>query len=116
MFFRSETEKRVAMELDKNGLLFFANAKGRIGTQGSPVSDSSGLLNGRLEVDFLVFHKGKCIILEVDGLHHQYAKQSNRDHVRDRVLLREGISTARFTAKECYEQTKEVVIEFLNLF
>jgi hypothetical protein len=38
------------------------------------------------------------------------------DDVRDRLLLREGIPTARFTAQECDEHPDEVVAEFLNLF
>ena len=39
-----------------------------------------------------------------------------RDYSRDRLLLREGIATARFTASECYENTKAVIKEFLELF
>ena len=56
------------------------------------------------------------MILEVDGNHHQESLQITRDYVRDRVLLREGIPTVRFEAKECFEQPENVVIEFLNMF
>jgi hypothetical protein len=34
----------------------------------------------------------------------------------DRVLLREGIPTPRFTAFECINKTVDVVTEFLELF
>lgn len=56
------------------------------------------------------------MILEVDGQHHQEGTNTIRDYVRDRVLLREGIPTARFTAQECLNQTSDVVTEFLELF
>jgi hypothetical protein len=116
MYFRSKAEIKIAEELDNKGVLFFANARGRIGRQGSPISDASGWLTGRIEVDFLVFYRGKHMILEVDGNHHQESLQIARDYVRDRVLLREGIPTVRFAAKECFEQPENVVIEFLNMF
>ncbi|MBD2771394.1 DUF2726 domain-containing protein [Iningainema tapete] len=116
MYFRSAAEIKIAEELDKQEILFFANSRGRVGRQGSPVSDASGWLTGRVEVDFLVFYKRKCIILEVDGQHHQESLQTSRDYLRDRVLLREGIPTVRFTAKECFERAADVVTEFLNIF
>ncbi|MBD2167322.1 DUF559 domain-containing protein [Calothrix membranacea FACHB-236] len=116
MYFRSKAEIKVAEELDKYEVLFFANSRGRIGKQGSPVSDASGWLTGRVETDFLVFYKRKCMILEVDGQHHQESLQITRDYVRDRVFLREGIATVRFAAKECFEQTADVIVEFLNMF
>ena len=81
-----------------------------------PASKAIGYLFGRVEVDFLIFKNGKCTILEVDGQHHQEGSQTVRDYVRDRVLLREGISTARFTAQECLNNTANVVTEFLKLF
>ena len=73
-------------------------------------------MTGRLEIDFLVFHKGKCISLEIDGKHHQENGQTHRDYIRDRLLLREGIATARFTAQECMESPDAAIEEFLNLF
>lgn len=114
MYFRSGVEIKIAEQLDKRGVLFFANTRGRISSNGSPVSDMT--MTGRLEVDFLVFHKGKCISLEVDGKHHQQQGNTERDYVRDRVLLREGIATARFTAGDCRRDAESVVTEFLNLF
>ena len=111
MYFRSQVEMKVAQELHKRGVTFFANTRGCYSLEGSPVSKK--LLNGRVELDFLVFHQGKCLILEIDGIHHK--KQTERDYSRDRVLLREGISTVRFTAKECQERTADVVTEFLSI-
>jgi very-short-patch-repair endonuclease len=55
------------------------------------------------------------MILEVDGQHHHEGSQTVRDYLRDRVLLREGIPTARFTAQECLNQTADVITEFLKL-
>jgi hypothetical protein len=115
MYFRSKAEIKVAEQLDKRGVLFFANVRGRISGDGSPVSVNAGLI-GLLELDFLVFYKGKCISLEVAGRHHEEQGQVARDYTRDRVLLREGIATARFTANECTYQTVMVVDEFLNMF
>lgn len=57
MMFRSPVEVKIAEALDRRGLLFFGNARGRIGGQGSPLSAST--LTGRLEIDFLVFHRTK---------------------------------------------------------
>jgi very-short-patch-repair endonuclease len=56
------------------------------------------------------------MVLEVDGKHHQEGTQTIRDYVRDRVLLREGIPSARFTAQECLSRAADVVTEFLNMF
>jgi len=112
MYFRSESEIRIAEKLDEAGVLFFANARGRISSKDSPISSE---YPGRLEVDFLVCHQGKCMTLEVDGKHHQENGQALRDYTRDRLLLREGIPTVRFTANECFHRASEVVSEFLKI-
>ena len=111
MYFRSKVEMKVAQELDKRGVTFFANVRGRYSLDNAPVSKE--LLNGRVELDFLVFHQGKCAILQVDGPQHK--GQRERDYAGDRVLLREGIPTVRFTDKECREKTGDVVTEFLGV-
>ncbi|PNJ93200.1 hypothetical protein CEP14_13910 [Cylindrospermopsis raciborskii C04] len=111
MYFSSKVEMKVAQELDKRGVTFFANVRGRYSLEGSPVSKD--LLNGRVELDFLVFHRGKCAILQVDGPQHK--GQRERDYAGDRVLLKEGIPTVRFTDKECRERTGDVVTEFLGV-
>jgi hypothetical protein len=116
MYFRSKTEVKIAEELYSRNVLFFANARGQVGRQGSPASEVSEQLTGRIEVDFMVFYKGKCMLLEVDGQHHQEGSQTFRDYIRDRILLREGIPTVRFKADECFNRPADVVTEFLNIF
>ena len=87
MYFRSKVEMKVAKELHKRGITFFANARGCYSLDNSPISRK--LLNGRIEIDFLVFHRGKCAILQVDG--PQYQGQRERDYAGDRILLKQGI-------------------------
>jgi very-short-patch-repair endonuclease len=111
MYFRSKVEMKMAQELQKRGVTFFANAKGCYSLEGSPVS--AQYLNGRVEVDFLIFHRGKCVILQIDGPQHK--DQRARDYAGDRVLFREGIPTMRFTAKECQERMEAVVSEILKM-
>jgi very-short-patch-repair endonuclease len=114
MYFRSECEIKIAQALDKSGLLFFANVRGRINEDNLPVS--SPQINGRVELDFLIFNQGKALILEVDGNHHQEGGQTLRDYIRDRVLLSENIPTVRFTAQECFNNPTAVVKEVMQLF
>ena len=116
MYFRSQAEIAIAEELDKRNVLFFGNVRGRLNEQDLPAAKTSQSLSGRVELDFLVFKARKCMILEVDGQHHQQGTNTIRDYVRDRVLLREGLPTARFTAQECLNKTADVVTEFLELF
>lgn len=113
MYFRSQAELAIAKELNQVGVLFFANVRGRIDTGPSPIAQTQH--NGRLELDFLVFRGGKVYSLEVDGSQHNGSGQAIRDYGRDRLLLREGIPTARFTAQECLQYPAQVVQEFLAL-
>lgn len=55
VYFRSKSEIKIAEELDNKGVLFFANARGRIGRQGSPISDASGWLTDALKLTFWRF-------------------------------------------------------------
>jgi len=113
LYLRSEAEVRIAEALDKAGVLFFANARGRVGLQDTLVSDTQ--LTGRVEVDFMVFYQGRCVILEVDGGHHGEAGQTIRDYARDRVLLRSGVPTVRFVAQDCMTRPQAVVSEVLAI-
>lgn len=70
----------------------------------------------RLETDFLVFLRGQCICLEVDGRQHQQSEHALRDFAKERVLLKEKIPTVRFPAQDCLGQPEKVVTEFLSLF
>jgi len=76
---------------------------------------SNEQLTGRVETDFLVFYQGKCLILEVDGQHHLEDGQVIRDYARDRVLLRAGLPTVRFMARDCLERPQDVVAEFMTI-
>ena len=69
----------------------------------------------RRELIWLRFYQGRCLILEVDGQHHSEEGQTIRDYARDRVLLRSGVPTVRFTAKDCMIRPEEVVAEFLSI-
>lgn len=113
LYLRSEAEVRIAKALEQTGLLYFANARGRVGLQDTVVSN--GQLTGRVEADFMVFYQGVCLILEVDGQHHNEQDQAVRDYARDRVLLKAGVPTVRFTAKDCLEHPQKVVAEFLSI-
>lgn len=113
LYLRSLAEMKIAEALDKSGVLFFANARGRVGLQDTLVSNEQ--LTGRVEADFLVIHRGKCMILEVDGQHHLEEGQTIRDYARDRVLLRSGVPTVRFTGRDCIEHPSAVVSEFLSI-
>jgi very-short-patch-repair endonuclease len=113
LYLRSEAEVRIAEAPDKAEILFFANARGRVGLQETIISN--GQLTGRVEADFLVFSQGKCVVLEVDGAHHAEGEQVIWDYARDRVLLRSGVPTVRFTAKDCMERPDEVVAELLSI-
>jgi very-short-patch-repair endonuclease len=113
LYLRSEAEVRIAEALEKTGLLYFANARGRVGLKDTIVSDSQ--LTGRVEADFMVFYQGVCLILEVDGQHHNAQDQAVRDYARDRVLLRAGLPTVRFTAKDCLQRPQQVVAEFVSI-
>lgn len=113
LYLRSESEVKIAEALDRTGLLFFANARGRVGLHETIVSNRQ--LTGRVEADFLIFSQGKCVVLEVDGMHHSEGSQVIRDYARDRILLRSGVPTVRFTAKDCIDRPDEVVAEMLAI-
>lgn len=113
LYFRSEAELRIAKILDQEEVLFFANARGRVGLLDAPVSNNQS--NGRVEADFMLFHKGRCLILEVDGQHHLEGGQTVRDYARDRMLLRAGLPTIRFTGKDCLDRPQAVVAECLSI-
>lgn len=105
LYFRSEAEKRVAMILDKTGVLFFPNCMGR-------VKNEEGVRETR-EPDFLVCDRGKWGIMEIDG--QAYHRTAAIDHQRDRGFRSYGIRVVeRFTATECFEDAPGVVKRFLQ--
>lgn len=104
--FRSKTEVKIAEALEKEKILFFPNCKARLGFTERQ----------NLEPDFLICHKGKLGILEIDGSPYHPATRSAHEHKRDRLFLAHGISLVqRFDANECYENPENVVKQFLYL-
>lgn len=103
LFFRSPIERAVAQALERAGLTFFQNPRGRTKLQPGRTT---------VEVDFLVLHRGRTLIVELDGKQHD--RQRLRDYQRDRAFLRQGFPCIRFAASEC--RTDAVVAEILATF
>ena len=101
-----QAELDIAIAFENRGILFFANSRCRIQDRlGTPETK---------EVDFLVCHKGKVRILEIDG--REFHQQSSLDYARDRLFEKNGIRTTRYTASECMSNPDAVVEEYLELF
>jgi hypothetical protein len=107
LYFRSQSEIRIAEALDRAGALFFPNCKGRIG----PASNRQNR-----EPDFLVCHNGKWGILEIDGEPFHPPSRTVHDHARDRLFREQGVRLVEhFDATECYKNPDGIVGRFLNL-
>lgn len=107
LYFRSQSEIRIAEALDRAGVLFFPNCRGRL---------SSGTACENREADFLICHDGKWGILEVDGEPFHPPSRTVQDHARDRAFRERGVRLVEhFDATECYERADEVVARFLGL-
>ncbi|NJK64998.1 MAG: hypothetical protein HC921_21860 [Synechococcaceae cyanobacterium SM2_3_1] len=76
LVFRSPAELKVAQVLEARGLLFFANARGR-------VPNRMGVTETR-EPDLMVVYGGEVRILEVDG--REFHPSAAEDHKRDRTF------------------------------
>jgi hypothetical protein len=104
--FRSQTEGRIAEELDRRKVLFFPNCKARLGFRERE----------NREPDFLVCYEGKWGILEVDGPDSHPPSRAAEDHERDRLFKQHGILfVEHFDASECWENADGVVKKFLEL-
>lgn len=104
--FRSQSERRIADALDKVKVLFLPNCLGRLG-----VSDRQNR-----EADFLVCHKGRWGILEVDGEPFHPPSRTVHDHERDRLFKAHGIKVIEhYDATKCYNNPEEVVRGFLDI-
>jgi hypothetical protein len=107
LYFRSQSEIRIAEALDRASVMFFPNCRGRLGLLASRENK---------EADFLVCHSGKWGILEVDGEPFHPPTLTAQDHARDRAFREHGIRLVEhFDATECYEKAGEVVARFLRL-
>jgi Protein of unknown function (DUF559) len=101
--FGSLGEVAIAEVLDKLGVLYFANCKARLGKKDA---------RKNLIPDFLICHKGKWAILEVDGSFHE--NKASEDHERDRVFDDYGVRTQRYDFDRCKSNPEEVVNDFLT--
>jgi len=105
--FRSMSEIKIAQALDDTGVMFLPNCKARLG-----INEKR---NNR-EPDFLICHKGKWGILEVDGEPFHPASRAVTDHERDRQFKLHGITVAEhYDATRCYNEPAAVVEEFLSI-
>lgn len=100
---RSQSEVKIAKALDNRGILFLAGARIRLKTETHRQTR---------EVDFLIHHRGKWGILEVDGPHHEHSVRA--DEWRDARFQEQGISVSRFPADQCYRQPDAVIEMFLK--
>jgi hypothetical protein len=107
LFFRLESEVRIARALDKKGVLFLPNCKARLGMVD---------LRCNREADFLVCVSGAWGILEVDGEPFHPPARTVDDHERDRLFKVHGIRVVEhYDAARCFEEPDSVVINFLKM-
>ncbi|MDP8964993.1 MAG: hypothetical protein M3O33_13640 [Cyanobacteriota bacterium] len=105
LFFSSVSEVKIAQALDRVGVLFFPNCRGRLNT-------TQGRRNR--ECDFLICYEGIWGILEVDGEPYHPASRAAEDHKRDGFFLDHGVWVHRFDANECFNYPDDVVRRFLQ--
>ena len=107
LYFRSQSEIRIAEALDRAGVLFFPNCRSRLGLVSS---------RENREADFLVCHNGKWGLLEVDGEPFHPPSRTVQDHARDRLFRDHGVRLVEhFDATRCYQDADAVVAQFLRL-
>jgi hypothetical protein len=106
--FDSEGEVKIAQELDSRGIMYLPVCLARVG---SPKNRQNRI------PDFLICHKGKWGILEVDGQTYHTPTNATADHDRRRVFEQHGgISYFdRFPYKRCINEPGRVVDEFLGI-
>jgi hypothetical protein len=104
MKFASNSEVRVAQELERRGILFFPLPLAVRGNTGNMYHDHR-------EVDFLICHHGKWGILEVAYHQGRYEK----DTEKAQWFKDAGITCVEhFTAEKAYNSPAEVVTTFIR--
>lgn len=104
---KSQSELRIAKALENAGVMFLANARGRIGPPDQRQTR---------EIDFLVYDRGRWGHLEVDGPPWHPPARACEDHERDRLIRLHGQWTVeRYPAERCYADPDGLVAEFLAL-
>ena len=107
LYFRSQSEIRIAEALDRAGVLFFPNCRGRLG---QPASRENR------EADFLICRDGKWGILEVDGEPFHPPSRTVQDHARDPHSGNSGSASLSTSMRpSVFERPDEVVGRFLRL-
>lgn len=101
--FASASEIRIAQELERRGVLFFPLAVGVVSETGEGYKD-------RREVDFLVCQDGAFGVLEVSYHPNRYEQDSEKNA----WIKRHGVlCVEHYSAERCYNQSSDVVSEFL---
>lgn len=105
--FASQSELRIAQELERHKVLFFPLA---VGVR----AETGQLYKDHREVDFLVCHNGVWGILEVSGPSHE--GRLAKDVEKDLWFKQSGILCIEHrTAEQCFDYPKRVTQEFLRL-
>lgn len=99
--FKSQSEIKIAQELDCKGILYFP----------LPAASFGGIIK---EPDFMIQHPitGQWGVLEVNGPHHT---NSAKDHQRSRLFFERGLLCQFYTAEESYNNPSYVVENFLTI-
>jgi hypothetical protein len=107
--FSSLPEVAIAKALDKAGVMYFPNCLVRVGLP--------GMKRENKYPDFLITHKGKWGILEVDGQTYHTPTNATKDHERSRALEQHGGIKyfTRYDAQRCMKEPDKVVAEFLRI-
>jgi hypothetical protein len=90
LLFRSQPEIRLYQALKSLGVSFAP----------LPVFVRGGQTYRRIEPDFLIVHRGVCMVVEVDGdtVHHETPAEA---HDRTTMLAHEGVQIERVKASDC---------------
>jgi hypothetical protein len=105
MRYASQSEIRIAQELEKRTVLFFPLAIAVRAETGNRYKDHR-------EVDFLVCRDGLWGILEVSYHPDRFEKDSEKDSwFKDSGIL----CVQHYTAERCYNKSDEVVSKFLDI-
>jgi len=105
MKFASQSEIRIAQELERHKVLFFPLPL-------AVRADSGNLFEDHREVDFIVCQDGIWGILEVAYHPDRY----EQDKQKDLWFKRSGIlCIEHYTAERCYNESGAVVSEFLGI-
>lgn len=106
MKFASKSEIRIAQELEARKVLFFPLPL-------AVRAETGAFYKDHREVDFLVCHDGLWGILEVSS---HPSDRYEKDSEKDVWFKKSGILCIQhYTAEKCYQESAEVVTEFLSI-